>query len=89
MRTPSTSTVQAPHAPWSQPFFVPVSSRYSRSASKRLTCGSTSRTRADPLIRSVISGTTSLSSGHATVDPARAECNGCEMRLVAASTAYR
>ena len=33
MRRPSTSTVQAPHWPWSQPFFVPVSFQCSRSAS--------------------------------------------------------
>jgi hypothetical protein len=35
-RRPSTSTVQAPHWPWSQPFLVPVRSRCSRSASSRV-----------------------------------------------------
>ena len=35
MRRPSTSTVQAPHWPWSQPFLVPVRSRWSRSASSK------------------------------------------------------
>ena len=30
LRTPSTSTVQAPHWPWSQPFLVPVRPRCSR-----------------------------------------------------------
>jgi hypothetical protein len=29
-RTPSTSTVQAPHWPWSQPFFAPVSASLAR-----------------------------------------------------------
>ena len=38
-RRPSTSTVQAPHWPWSQPFFVPVRSRCSRSASSRVVHG--------------------------------------------------
>src|SRR5580704_15126629 len=36
MRRPSTSTVQAPHWPWSQPFLLPVSARVSRSASRRV-----------------------------------------------------
>lgn len=42
-RRPSTCTVQAPQAPWSQPFFVPVRSSRSRSTSSRLSRGSTSR----------------------------------------------
>jgi hypothetical protein len=33
IRMSSTSTVQAPHCPWSQPFFDPVSPRCSRNAS--------------------------------------------------------
>ena len=37
---PSTNTVQAPHWPRSQPFFVPVSPAYSRRASSRVTRGS-------------------------------------------------
>ena len=36
-RLPSSKIVQAPHAPWSQPFLVPVSPRWSRSASSRVT----------------------------------------------------
>src|SRR5580704_7512565 len=39
-RRPSTHTVHAPHVPWSQPFFDPVSPRCSRNASSRLTRGS-------------------------------------------------
>ncbi len=41
-RTPSTSTVQAPHWPWSHPFLVPVSASRSRSASSKVTRGSSS-----------------------------------------------
>jgi hypothetical protein len=41
MRVPSTSTVQAPHWPWSQPFLVPVNSSRSRSRSSSVTQGST------------------------------------------------
>src|SRR5579871_4778483 len=44
MRRPSTSTVQAPHWPRSQPFFVPVRCRRSRSRSSRVTRGSSSST---------------------------------------------
>ena len=40
MRRPSTSTVQAPHWPRSQPFLVPVRPRRSRSASSSVTRGS-------------------------------------------------
>ena len=40
MRTPFTSTVQAPHWPWSQPFLVPVRPRWSRSASSSVVRGS-------------------------------------------------
>ena len=39
-RRPSTCTVQAPHWPWSQPFFEPVSARWSRSASSSVVRGS-------------------------------------------------
>ena len=51
-RRPSTQTVQAPHVPWSQPFLVPVRSRCSRSASSRLTRGSSSTTCCPPLTSS-------------------------------------
>src|SRR5207237_3371340 len=44
MRRPFTSTVQAPHCPRSQPFFVPVRPMYSRSASSSVTRASRSRT---------------------------------------------
>ena len=40
IRRPSTSTVQAPHWPWSQPFLVPVRPRVSRRASSKVTRGS-------------------------------------------------
>jgi hypothetical protein len=35
-RAPSTCTVHAPHAPWSQPFLVPMSPNRSRKASSRV-----------------------------------------------------
>ena len=41
MRRPSTSTVQAPHWPWSQPFLVPVRPRCSRRASSSVVQGAT------------------------------------------------
>ena len=50
MRRPLTSTVHAPHWPWSQPFFVPVSWRRSRRASSRVVRGSTWRSCDAPLI---------------------------------------
>ena len=53
-RSPSHRTVQAPHAPWLQPFFVPVRWRYSRSASRRLTRVSSARSCTVPLTRMVI-----------------------------------
>src|SRR6267143_3943414 len=40
IRRPSTMTVQAPHWPRSQPFFVPVNSRCSRRRSRSVTRGS-------------------------------------------------
>ena len=49
MRRPLTSTVQAPHWPWSQPFLVPVRWRCSRSASSSDVRGSRSRCRTRPL----------------------------------------
>ena len=50
-RLPSSSTVHAPHAPWSQPFFVPVSPSWSRSASSSVTRASSSTSRGAPLTR--------------------------------------
>ena len=49
-RRPSTRTVQAPHWPWSQPFLVPVSSRYSRRASRSVVRVSRVRVCGLPLI---------------------------------------
>ena len=54
MRLPSTSTVQAPHWPWSQPFLVPVRSRSWRSRSSSVVQGATDTVRGAPLIVSVI-----------------------------------
>ena len=54
-RLPSSSTVQAPHVPWSQPFFVPVRSSSSRSASTSVTRLSYRSRRALPLTRSITS----------------------------------
>src|SRR5216684_1202713 len=49
MRRPSICTVQAPHSPRSQPFFVPVSPSSSRNASSSVMRGSTISVRAWPL----------------------------------------
>src|ERR1700704_3812166 len=48
-RRPSTCTVQAPHSPRSQPFFVPVSPNSSRKASSSVVRGSTAIVRGSPL----------------------------------------
>ena len=48
-RRPLTSTVQAPHWPWSQPFFVPVRSRWSRSVSSSVVHGASASTLSTPL----------------------------------------
>src|SRR5947207_3912325 len=52
-RRPSTSTVQAPHCPWSQPFLVPVRPMCSRSASSTVVRESTFSDLLSPLTRSV------------------------------------
>src|SRR5438067_13493043 len=52
-RFPSTRTVHAPHAPWPQPFFVPVNPSRSRSASRNVTRASTVSACPTPLTRSV------------------------------------
>src|SRR5262249_469533 len=54
MRRPFTRTVQAPHCPWSHPFFVPVRSRWLRRASSRVVQGATCSCRAAPLTVRVI-----------------------------------
>src|SRR5690606_29795628 len=64
IRSPSTSTVQAPQAPWSHPFLVPVSPRCSRRASSRLTRGSRSRSSVVPFTRS-FTGITAPQQGNA------------------------
>ena len=51
-RRPSMCTVQAPHSPRSQPFFVPVRPRRSRNASRRVERTSTVALRTAPLILS-------------------------------------
>src|SRR5690349_12600964 len=54
IRRPSTRTVQAPHWPWSQPFFVPVKPRWMRSASSSVVHGASLSLLATPLTWSVI-----------------------------------
>src|SRR5262245_15450929 len=54
MRLPSTSTVQAPHCPWSQPFFVPVKSNCSRNRSSKVVHGAISNRFSAPLTLSLI-----------------------------------
>ncbi len=54
-RRPPTSTVQAPHWPWSQPFLAPVSSSCSRSTSSSVARVSTASSRRSPLIVSASS----------------------------------
>src|SRR5260370_27717269 len=61
MRLPSSRTVQAPHAPWSQPFLVPVRPRWSRSASSRVTWLSSCTKDTEPLTVSfTVNGSVSL-----------------------------
>ena len=50
IRSPSTSTVQAPHAPWLQPFFVPKSSKCSRTKSSNETRASVGTGASRPLM---------------------------------------
>ena len=72
-RLPSASTVHAPHAPWSQPFLAPVSPSRSRSASSRVTRGSSQSSRRTPLTRSLscTSAGTPRSTGCTRADPPR------------------
>lgn len=53
-RWPSTSTVQAPQAPWSQPFLVPDGCSLSRSRSSKETRGSSGRSTSVPFTAIVI-----------------------------------
>src|ERR1041385_5385455 len=74
IRRPSTSTVHAPHWPWSQPFLVPVRSRWSRSASSSVVHGATSSLTGLRLTLSdtgILSGTASIRPVEAAV-PERA-----------------
>src|SRR6266446_9740490 len=66
IRRPSTSTVQAPHCPWSQPFLVPVRSRCWRNASSKVVHGATVSLRSTPLTNSVrlsLAGVGNFSAG--------------------------
>src|SRR5262249_11659168 len=65
IRRPFTSTVHAPHWPWSQPFLVPVRSRRSRSASSSVVQGASVSLRSTPLTVSV----TGIFSGTAMLSP--------------------
>src|SRR5262245_15268813 len=49
--SPSTSTVQVPHSPSSQPCLVPVRPRSSRSTSSSVLCGAKATSTASPLTR--------------------------------------
>src|SRR5689334_5705857 len=63
---PSTNTVHAPHWPWSQPFLVPVRSRWSRSASRSVVHGASLSCLATPftvMATESFSGTATISSG--------------------------
>src|SRR5215207_8840362 len=55
IRSPSARTVHAPHAPWLQPFFEPVSPRWSRTRSSRDTRGSDGKGTLRPLMEIIIS----------------------------------
>src|SRR5262249_28483831 len=66
-RLPFTCTVHAPHWPWSQPFFVPVSTTVSRMQSSNVVRGSIFNLWSLPLIRSVIG--TALSIAGALASP--------------------
>src|SRR5258706_12631383 len=68
-RRPCTCTVQAPHCPWSQPFFVPVSDTVSRMQSNSVVRGSMFSLWSLPLMRSVI-GTAPSMRGPALVEAA-------------------
>src|ERR1043165_6208866 len=46
---PSTSTVQVPHSPSSQPCLVPVNAKSSRKTSSRVLCGAKATSAASPL----------------------------------------
>src|SRR5215475_13217585 len=48
---PSTNTAQHPHSPNSQPCFVPVSPRSSRSTSRSVLCGANATSTCSPLTR--------------------------------------
>src|SRR2546425_9657518 len=67
-RLPLTCTVQAPHCPWSQPFFVPVSATVSRIQSSSVVRGSMRSWWSLPLMRSVI-GTAPSTFGAALAEP--------------------
>src|SRR6202040_347917 len=85
MRCPLTITVQAPHCPWSQPFFVPVNPRCSRNASSSVTRGSRSRAWRRPL---TVSATVSLCIGAASA-AASADAGREAMAKVAAPAVPR
>jgi len=76
-RRPSTKTVQAPHWPWSQPFFVPVRLRRSRRASSKVVQGAMLNVRFSPLTLSV------------TVIAAAAETFSCALRVAGGIWAIR
>src|SRR5581483_1405949 len=71
-RRPSSKTVQAPHCPWSQPFFVPVRPSRSRSASSSVVRVSITSGCVAPFTRRVIS------SSIVDVSPLVASVTSCD-----------
>ena len=69
-RCPFTRIVHAPHAPWSQPFLVPVSSARSRSMSSSDVRLSTAISRASPLMRTRTTEDIAVSAGWSSPQPA-------------------
>src|SRR6201994_91263 len=69
IRSPSTSTVQAPHAPWLHPFFVPYSSSCSRSKSSSDTRASVGTGTSRPLTMIDTADPPSATSSWTTAQP--------------------
>ena len=77
-RRPLIRTVQAPHWPWSHPFFVPVRPMCSRSASSTAVRASMVRGLSAPLIRRVTftGNDASFTVGESTAAPAAMDASG-------------
>src|SRR6202050_1982769 len=86
-RRPFMCTVHAPHWPWSQPFFVPGSWRFSRSASRRVTRGSNATWWSFPLILSTIGTAPGTSAPGIASVAGSGSCTGAEWSNGAVVTA--